>query len=177
MDKKMQKESKLLSYILRHHPEEFGLEMDDYGYVNVDKLVENTKFTKERLMEIVSQETRYGLSPDKSMIKAFHGHSVPVIYTDEITPPDELYHGTSTSKYELIKESGAIKGMTRVQVHLSESETKAKEIGTRHGRPIVLVIDAKKMASDGILFYKSKDNVYLTDEIPIKYVKKEIQEG
>ena len=47
----------------------------------------------------------------------------------------------------------------------------AKRIGKRHGEPVVLFIDTKKMYEDGIKFYKTRDGVYLTDDISIKYIK------
>ena len=170
--KNLTKDSRLLSYILRHHPEEYNLTIDEYGYIDVNELVKNTKFTKKYLKEIVDNETRYGYSPDGTKIRAFHGHSISgIIYANKIIPQNELYHGTSEKSYKLIMDSGWIKGMSRTLVHLSKSEEKAKKIGKRHGKPVILVIDAKKMAKDGKLFYESEDDVILSEEIPIKYIK------
>ena len=173
MDKKMEKDSKLLSYYLRHHPEEAGCKIDCYGWVDVETLVKNTNFTLSYLKEIVENDTRYIFTHDYKKIRAFHGHSVEgIIYQNESIPPKELFHGTSISNLEFIKKDGLIKGMTRVQVHLSDTLEKAKKIGTRHGDPVVLIVDAEKMNADGFKFYKSGDGVWLTGDIPIKYVKK-----
>ena len=76
MDKSLEKDSKYLSYLLRHHPEEVGCKMDKYGWVDVNTLVKNSKLTLEKLHLIVSEDTRYEFSNDKSKIRAFHGHSV-----------------------------------------------------------------------------------------------------
>ena len=56
-------------------------------------------------------------------------------------------------------------------MHLSENLEDAKRIGKRHGKPVVLLIDAKKMHEDGIKFYKTRDGIYLTDDISIKYIE------
>lgn len=62
--------------------------------------------------------------------------------------------------------------MSRTKLHLSESEEKAKIIGARHGVPVVLKIDCNAMERDGFKFFKSEDGVYLSDDIPIKYILK-----
>lgn len=174
MDKKMQNDSKYLSYLLRHHPEDVHCSIDEYGWVGVDELVANSKFSFEYLKQIVDEDTRYTFNDDFSKIRAFHGHSIPgIIYQNEGIPDMDLYHGTSREGYELIKESGYIKGMSRVQVHLSTTKEKAKEIGGRHGKPIILTIDTKAMVQDGIKFYESGDGVWLTGDIPTKYIKDE----
>jgi putative RNA 2'-phosphotransferase len=124
------------------------------------------------LKVIVDNDTRYTFNNDFSKIRAYHGHSIKgIIYQNKQTPPSILYHGTSFKNYELILESGMIKGMSRVQVHLSKSINDAKKIGNRHGKPIVLAIDCDTMVNDGFKFYESGDGVWLTDDIPIKYIK------
>ena len=176
MEEKIKKDSKYLSYLLRHHPDEAGCDMDEFGWVDVDTLIKNTKFTLEYLKEIVSKDTRYGFSEDYKKIRAFHGHSYRnITYLEDKNPPDVLYHGTSLDNYDKIIESGMIKSMNRAEVHLSSNVQKAKEIGKRHGKPIVLVLDCIAMKTDGYIFHKSEDDVYLTSNIYIKYIKEIIQ--
>ena len=176
MNNKMKNDSKYLSYLLRHHPDEVGCDMDEFGWVDVNTLISNTKFTLEYLKEIVQEDTRYGFSDDGTKIRAFHGHSYrEIVYEEDKNPPNELYHGTSLENYEKILNSGMIKCMNRAEVHLSSNEQKAKEVGSRHGKPIVLVIDCIAMKNDGFVFHKSEDDVYLTSNIDVKYIKKLIQ--
>jgi putative RNA 2'-phosphotransferase len=123
-------------------------------------------------MVLVSEGTRYELSNDKSKIRSFHGHSVPgIIYQDELTESIPLYHGTSRDTLEEIKRVGAILPMSRVQVHLSKDMNKAKEVGGRHGSPVIIVIDTEKMLKDNLKIYSSGDGVYLTDSVPVEYFK------
>ena len=170
----LREKSKYLSYLLRHKPEEAKCTLDNEGYVDVKTLLENTDFTMELLDKLVEKDTRYAFSDDKTKIKAFHGHSKSfgINYKVDNDIPSVLYHGTSERNYELIKQSGMIKSMSRQNVHLSSSEEQAKLIGKRHGKPIVLFIDTKQMIKDGFVFFKSEDNVYLTSDMPIKYIIK-----
>ena len=56
-------------------------------------------------------------------------------------------------------------------VHLSKDIKTAINVGKRHGNPVVLEINAKRMYKDGIKFYLSKNNVWLTKYVPSKYIK------
>ena len=103
MRKQMVKDSKYLSYILRHHPEEFNCKIDSFGWVLVQDILDNTSFTMDYLKEIVENETRYTFNEDFTKIRAFHGHSVTgIVYTNEVVPPEILYHGTSEENLKKI---------------------------------------------------------------------------
>ena len=65
--------------------------------------------------------------------------------------------------------SNILKKMKRHHVHLSPDQHTAKAVGSRHGSPVVIPIDAKKMAEDGHMFYKTDNNVWLTDFVDPKY--------
>lgn len=166
--------SKYLSYILRHHPEEVGLELDKEGWCSVQELLKALDVSKRDLEEVVTNNTRFIFNDNKSRIKAAHGHSVHIEYKNEQTPPDELYHGTAKKLSDIIKEQG-LKKMSREAVHMSENYIDAKRIGSRHAggnldMTVVFKINAKKMYEDGYKFYKSEDGVWLTDSVPEKYL-------
>lgn len=170
LTKQQVKRSKTLSYLLRHHPEEFGCSIDEFGWCPVASIIQNTDFTMEELQELIENETRYTFSEDGEYVRAYHGHSIQGIkYMQESIPPDVLYHGTSEGNRELILASGAIKPMNRTQVHLSDNEEKALAVGSRHGKPCIIRINAKQMQEDGISFYESGDGVWLTSAIDKKY--------
>ena len=57
---------------------------------------------------------------------------------------------------------------TKVPAETSET---AVNVGKRHGKPVVLVIDAKQMAEDGHKFFLSRNGVWLTDYVDMKYIK------
>ena len=59
----------------------------------------------------------------------------------------------------------------RLYVHLSKDYDTARNVGSRHGNPVVYQVDAKKMAEDGYVFYQSVNGVWLTKEVPVIYLK------
>jgi putative RNA 2'-phosphotransferase len=54
---------------------------------------------------------------------------------------------------------------SRQHVHLSASLDTAISVGSRHGKPVVLMINCQAMQAAGHLFYCSK-RVWLTDSVP-----------
>ena len=167
-------DSRYLSYLLRHHPEDAGLELDEFGWCNVQELLKALKISKAELEDCVLNNTRYIFSEDKRFIKASHGHSIPIKYTNEAVPPEILYHGTAERFVPIIEKEG-LKKMGREAVHMSEDYDQALEVGSRHSsgnlsKTYVFEIKAKEMYKDGYKFYKSEDGVWLTDYVPPKYL-------
>ena len=119
--------------------------------------------------EIFYNKKRYELNTAKSKIRARQGHSIPVdVELKEVMPPDILYHGTATRFLDSIFKKGLIKG-NRLYVHLSGDEETAIKVGSRHGKPYVLKVNAKKMYNDGYKFYLSNNDVWLIDNVPTNY--------
>ncbi len=177
MSKNLKRTSKFLSLVLRHKPEVVDLSLDARGWVNVDTLLRAAQrhghpLTKDLLDEVVftNDKQRFAYSPDGSKIRANQGHSVAVDLGLEPTePPPVLYHGTVAKVLESIKASGLEK-RSRQHVHLSATVTIAKRVGARRGEPVVLRIDAKRMSKEGYLFYRSANGVWLTEEVPQRYI-------
>lgn len=172
------KVSRYISYILRHHPEDINLKMDVEGWVQVDELIsginhkKKINITREDLDRIVKNDEkgRYVYTGNKEFIRACQGHSIEglKITFEKRMPPDILYHGTSSEYYNLIKKEG-IKSQTRQYVHLSQDVETARNVGKRHGYPVIILIDAKKMYEDGEIFYISENGVWLTSFVESKY--------
>ena len=163
------KQGKKLSYLLRHDK---SYTFDEHGWREVSDLVANHGFSLEELREIVAtnNKQRYEFSEDMTRIRARQGHSVQVdVELAEATPPDKLYHGTAKSFVESIMSQGIQKGK-RLYVHLSTTIDMATKVGERHGKPVVLAIDAKRMHEDGIKFFLSRNDVWLTDFVEAKYI-------
>ena len=87
-----------------------------------------------------------------------------------MTPPEFLWHGTGEKYVESINRSGLIP-KRRLYVHLSQDYDTAVKVGKRHGMPVVYKVLAKEMARDGYLFYRSVNGVWLTKEVPVKYLE------
>ena len=171
--------SKEISYALRHAPWEYELELDSAGFVPVEQLInavnESGNYDRpitvsdlEHIIEI-SDKKRHEIQGDK--IRALYGHSIPMhISKDAVVPPDVLYHGTTHKALEAILNDG-LKPMGRQYVHLSVDTETAVQVGKRRDTaPVILVIDAHKAYTDGIVFYKGNDKVVLADYVPARYI-------
>ncbi len=168
-DKVLISKGKRLAYLLRH---DRFYDFDEHGWREVSELIASHGFTMDELEYIVANndKQRYEFSDDKSKIRAHQGHSVSVDFElKEATPPDKLYHGTAVRFLDSIRKNGIMKG-TRLYVHLSPTKEIAEKVGARHGKPVVLVVDARKMKADGCRFYLSNNGVWLTDYVGVKYI-------
>jgi len=177
MSKQLKHISKFMSLVLRHKPEEIGLQLDENGWVNVEELIEKInakgiKVNKETIDEVVAtnDKKRFAFNDDKTMIRASQGHSIEVeLDLPATVPPDILYHGTATHFLESILKDGLQK-QNRQHVHLSATMETAKSVGSRHGKPVILIINAKSMQHAGFKFYLSVNGVWLTNVVPIQYI-------
>ena len=163
------KKGKHLAFLLRHDTE---YQFDKHGWREVSDLIKNQGYTMKEIEEIVetNNKKRYEFSDDKKKIRARQGHSIPVdVELKEATPPDVLYHGTAKNFVGSIWKNG-IKKMSRLYVHLSGDEETARKVGKRHGYPVVIFINTKQMREDGIKFYLSNNNVWLTEFVDKKYL-------
>lgn len=174
--------SKFMSLILRHKPDVVGLELDKNGWVDIKDLVYsiNKYYGTETISlgsinKIVSSDNknRYEIDLDGKRIRARQGHSVDVdLSLNEKIPPEILYHGTCIRFLDSILKNGIDK-RSRQYVHLSENVATATIVGKRHGAPSVLSIRSGDMYRNGFKFYKSTNNVWLTDHVSKDYVSVE----
>lgn len=170
--------SRFIALILRHKPTAIGITLDEHGWANVDELIVGVNkvypLTMPELEEIVlaDNKMRYSFNEDKTLIRANQGHSIPVdVELKKATPPCTLYHGTGQKFVESIDKIGLIP-KSRLYVHLSSDHETAVMVGSPHGSPVVYTIDTASMISDGYTFFTSVNGVWLTKEVPAKYLKK-----
>lgn len=171
--------SKFISLILRHKPEVIGISLDEHGWADVDELIAGISRTHELDRDILEEivrtddKQRYSFNEDKTLIRANQGHSIPVdVELDEVKPLEELWHGTG-EKYVLSIDRQGLIPKSRLYVHLSKDEETAVKVGKRHGKPVLYIVKAGKMYRDGYKFYLSKNGVWLTKEVPVKYLAKQ----
>ena len=174
------KTSRFISMILRHKPETIGITLDEHGWADVQELIDGINHSgghsldMELLEEIVrtDEKQRYSFNEDHTLIRANQGHSIPVdVELEKRTPPDILWHGTGEKYVDSIDVQGLIP-KSRLYVHLSTDRETAKKVGSRHGRPVIYEIDCRQMAADGYRFFESANHVWLTKEVPVRYLRK-----
>ena len=61
---------------------------------------------------------------------------------------------------------------SRLYVHLSKDSDTATNVGRRHGKPVLYTVKTGDMFKDGYKFFLSKNGVWLTKEVPVKYLEK-----
>ena len=170
--------SKFLSLILRHAPEKISLALDAQGWADIGQLLAQSAshgrfISREQLNDVVARDSkrRYAISDDGLRIRANQGHSLAAvdIALPPATPPAMLYHGTASRFVEAIRAAGLLPG-ARKHVHLSSNRETAVAVGARHGKPVVLAVDAAAMQAQGHVFYVSANGVWLTDTVPQVFI-------
>ena len=179
-EKQVKSISKFLSLVLRHKPETIDLQLDDQGWVAVDVLLQKlSKAGKnvdlDTLKYVVenNNKKRFSFNETQDKIRANQGHSIQIdLGYEPVTPPETLYHGTATRFLDSIFQTGLEK-RNRHHVHLSADLDTASQVGNRHGKLVILEVLAKQMYDDGYEFFVSKNKVWLTDSVPVKYLRQQ----
>ncbi|MEV5531708.1 RNA 2'-phosphotransferase [Streptomyces prunicolor] len=170
------KVSKYLSKHLRHQPERIGLTLDEAGWVEIDTLIaacaaHGFRFDREELDHVVATNDKRRFAIEGTRIRASQGHSIEVdLGLPPATPPPYLFHGTVARNLDAIRDEG-LRPMNRHAVHLSADRETATRVGSRRGRPVVLSVDAGAMHKDGQVFRVSENGVWLTEAVPVRYLR------
>jgi putative RNA 2'-phosphotransferase len=166
-----------LSYLLRHHPETEGLSLDEHGWAVIDEMLATKGsrkhgLTRDLLERVVAEndKQRFEVDDNWTRIRARQGHTLAVrVDLKEAIPPEFLYHGTASRNLPSIRKNGLHRGK-RHHVHFSLDPASAKNVGSRHGRPVVLRIRTREMHEDGHQFFLSGNNVWLIESVPPEYI-------
>ena len=142
MKDKSKETSQCLSFILRHSPESIGLQLDSQGWAVIDDFlhlaVQNGKFIeKMNLLMLLIQSTkkRFSISDDGIKIRALQCHSARTV---DITFSEKILLSIYTMVQPLNFWNQLKKGLlpgSRHYVHLSENQSTAEKVGSRHGNP------------------------------------------
>ena len=176
--KELIQKGKFIALVLRHKPDTIGLTLDSKGRAKIDDLIKGmndygVSMDRETLDQIVETNNKKRYVIDGDYIYAAQGHSIKEVEVEleEKRPPYLLYHGTiEESVQQILNKKQGIKAQNRNHVHLSDALETATTVGSRRGKPVILVISARAMPTDGYKFYLSKNNVWLTDFVPAKYI-------
>ena len=181
-DKQITHISRFLSLVLRHQPETIGIQLDQNGWTDIAELLEKAnnygiKIDRDILNHIVTTNSkkRFAFNDALDKIRASQGHSVEIElgYTNQ-KPPEILFHGTGEKSVHSILDTGLEK-RNRQHVHLSSDLETAIKVGQRHGKPFVFKVLAGQMYNDNFLFFISDNGVWLTENVPAKYLEPNIK--
>ena len=167
--------SKLLSLMLRHRPDEFGLQVDRYGFADLDAVLSafqdrNSTFTLEDIEKVVYDGEKQRFEIVENRIRARYGHSFSIdLGLDPSEPPEFLYKGVDSADVERLLSEGLAPD-DRDYVHLSFDADVAARLSARPGRRgAVIRIAATRAHQSGVHFYDCGPTV-LTKYIPGEFL-------
>jgi putative RNA 2'-phosphotransferase len=178
-DEELDRLSRTMAGALRHFPERFDLQMDRQGFVDLRAFVEALHRKQRRyhwlrphhILAIIETDNKGRYEFKDGMIRATYAHSFDVeLDASSIGTPDKLYYPTTSEEVDIVLEVG-LKPSDRKKVHLSRAVGDAVNAGrVRTPEPIILEVDAKAAAEDGIVIQKAGKTVYLTNDVPPQYL-------
>jgi len=173
--------SRTMAGVLRHFPDRFDLKMDSHGFVDLRDFVNALQRKQKRyhwlrphhVVAIIETDNKGRYEFREGKIRATYAHSFEV---DLDLPaggtPDKLYYPTTQEEVDIVLETG-LKPSDRKMVHLSRGIGDAVNAGrVRTPTPVILEVDARGASQDNIVIQKAGKTVYLTTEIPPKYLTK-----
>jgi len=170
--KSPQRLSKLIAYILERRPDEFGLVVDQKGYVKVKELLKAVheeagwKYVRRsHLDEILITVSDPPFEISDQFIRARHREHLP----DKVlirNPPKLLYTCIRRKAYPYVTDKG-IFPLGYPQVILSSSRELAVRMGKRiDPSPVLLTVQVDQSVAKGIVYLQAGETLYLAEFIP-----------
>jgi putative RNA 2'-phosphotransferase len=180
-DRELDHLGRVLTGILRHFPDRYGLAVEPHGWIELGAISRAIAqrhpvyrwLRPQHLVAIAETDGkgRYEVRDDR--IRATYGHTLEVdldLPTDNI--PDHLYYPVTTDEAAIVLEVG-LRPSDRKRVHLSKTAADAVAAGkVRTPEPIVLEVDARRARDEGIVIMRAGKTVYLADRIPAELLRR-----
>ncbi len=167
--------SKLLSLMLRHRPEEFGVAVDRYGFADLEAVVcalqeRDAHLRLNDIESVVYDSEKQRFEIVEGRIRARYGHSFEIdLGIDPVEPPEYLYKGVHLREADGVLAEG-LKPVDRQYVHLSfQADVAARLAGKGRGRGAVVRVDAQRAHRAGVPFYDCGPTI-LTPEVPSDFL-------
>lgn len=176
---KTNKLSRFLSLVLKHDPDQIGLTLDSKGWAEVDHLLaqlaaHGKRANHDDIDKVVAagDQARFRFSEDRLKIRAIEGHSIDIdLELPPLEPPEFLYHGTAERFLKSIQVKG-LNSRSKPHVHLSDDLKAITKECLQLGKPVILLVEAKRMFDDGYEFFLSESGIWMTKEVPFSYIER-----
>ncbi len=180
-DRELDHLGRILTGILRHFPDRYGLTIDPRGWVSLPQIVRAIGqrhpayhwLRTAHLVAIAETDPKGRYEVRDEQIRATYAHTVEVdldLPTENI--PDQLYYPVTEEEAAIVLEVG-LKPSDRKKVHLSKTAGDAHSAGSvRTPQPVVLEVDARRARADGIVIMQAGKTVFLVDRVPAEYLKR-----
>jgi putative RNA 2'-phosphotransferase len=180
-DRELDHLGRILTGILRHFPDRYGLPIEPNGWVSLPAIVraiaqKHPVYHWLRVPHLVAiAETdakgRYEVRDDR--IRATYGHTLDValdLPTEHI--PAQLYYPVTAEEAAIVLEVG-LKPSDRKMVHLSKTAADARAAGSvRTPTPVILEVDTEKAQGAGIVIMQAGKTVFLTAAVPAEFLRR-----
>jgi putative RNA 2'-phosphotransferase len=164
---------KLLTYILGCRPDEFGLVPDEKGFVRVKDLIKAIceepgwgYVRRSHLNEVLLIHRDHPFMLESASI-GMSDFSSPTQVVPVGDVPKLLYHCVRRKAYPVVSRRG-IMPMGQHGVFLALTEDMALRMGKRRDpKPVLLTIQARQAAEDGVVFRRQGELIYTVAHIPV----------
>nr|WP_250807672.1 RNA 2'-phosphotransferase [Neorhizobium tomejilense] len=171
--------SKTLSRILRHNPSS-AVKIDGSGYTDLAGLIvymksvrpfSQTGIETEEIFETVQNDPKRRFQINGASIRAMSGHSFPVDTGGEaFYPSGPLYFGTTEQSRRVLTEGLTLSKKLKVRLSYSYQEALGVAVARSGDNPLVIEVDAERLANDGWAFEMLSNGEVLTDPIGPDYL-------
>lgn len=168
--------TRALAFMLRHQPEEFDLELDRFGFGDMEDVLYalqermGSSVSEEEVLTALKASDRARYEVKDGRIRALYGHSFPIDPGEATEPPDELFIGVGSRDAERAEDRGLRSGR-RAFLHLARTEEEARETGRRIAKDYAVVtVFAGEAFDEGTDFY-DRGALYLADEIASEFLE------
>lgn len=180
-DRELDHLGRILTGVLRHFPDRYGLEVDQHGWIDLARIARAISqrhpayhwLRAHHLVAIAETDAkgRYEVRGDR--VRATYGHTLEIdldLPTDEI--PEHLYYPVTQDEAAIVLEVG-LRPSDRRKVHLSKTAADAAAAGrVRTPEPILLEVDTRKAREQGIVIMQAGKTVYLVDQVPAELLRR-----
>jgi putative RNA 2'-phosphotransferase len=169
--------AKVLTYLLCHRPDEFGLVLDPEGFVSVKQLLQalaaEGRFSHVRRLQLeqlagLLHPPRFELAGDK--IRGLSPGPADLRRPGE-PPPTLLYVAIPPKAHERVFEAG-LKAPMGQELLLARTRELALKLGRRRSPdPILVTVQAQAAARSGVAFMGYGEDLSLAQEVPRQFLQ------
>jgi len=166
---------KLMTYVLGHRPDEFGLGPDQDGFFRIKDVIKaigeepGWAYVRQSHINevlITLRDHPFVVQDDRIRVENADAGVRPV---SGVMPPKLLYHCVRRKAYPVVCQEG-IMPMGQHRVFLATTEELALRMGKRRDpEPVLLTVLAQKACQGGVPFYRQGALLYLADHIPLGF--------
>jgi putative RNA 2'-phosphotransferase len=180
-DRELDHLGRVLTGILRHFPDRYGLSTDAHGWIELGAIARAISqrhpvyrwLRPQHLVAIAETDAKGRYEVREDRIRATYGHTLEIeldLPTEDI--PAQLYYPVTAEEAAIVLEVG-LRPSDRKKVHLSKTAQDATAAGkVRTPEPIVLEVDARRAQAEGIVIMRAGKTVYLVDRIPAELLRR-----